>query len=506
MKSINLRDYQQASVEGLREGIRTGHRSQILCAPTGAGKTICAAYLMSEARGKQSRVAFLVDRIALVDQTSAVLDEYGIDHGIQQAGHWRNRGYEYIQVCSAQTIEKRGFFPDMKLMIVDEAHCMRRATIELIKHRPDLRVIGLTATPFARGMGEVYTRVVNVTTTNRLISEGWLVPLTMYAAREADMTGAKIVAGEWSEKDIEDRGLKIVGDIVAEWVDKTNRHFGKPVKTIVFSATVPHGDELCRQFNAAGFNFQQISYKDTNDERRRELIAEFRKPDSAIDGLVSCEVLAKGFDVPDVLCGIAARPYRSSLSSHIQQLGRVMRPSPGKTFGLWLDHAGNALRFMKETEEIFAAGVSDLKDGLDGKARKEPTEKEKDAIKCAKCGFILPASARVCPACGHERRRQSLVESVAGVMVELGHNGKPLPNFLQDREAVWRQLCGYALERKGGDEDAARRFAQAQYKNLYGSFAFKRFDATEVEAPTDDLVRRVRSNMIRWAKSRARAA
>ena len=506
MKEITLRDYQVASIEGLRDGIRAGHRAQILCAPAGAGKTIMATSLMAEARAKQSRVAFVVDRVSLVDQTSAVLDEYRIDHGVQQAGHWRNRGYEYVRASSAQRIEKRGFFPDMKLLIVDEAHCTRRATTELIQSRHDLVVIGLTATPFTKGLGQIYSNIVNVTTTNRLIAEGWLVPLTMYAAKAIDMTGAKVVAGEWSDKEVEERGLSIVGDIVAEWVDKTQRHFGRPVKTICFSATVEHGEELCRQFNAAGFNFQQISYKDANEARRRELIAEFRKPDSMIDGLVSCEVFTKGFDVPDVLCGIAARPYRSSLSSHIQQMGRVMRPAPGKTFGLWLDHAGNALRFMKDTENVFAAGVNDLNSApLDGKARKEPTEQEREAIKCAKCGFVLPPSARICPACGHERTRQSLVEAQPGVMVELGHNGKPLPGFLQDRDAVWRQLCGYAIDRKQGDEDAARRFAQAQYRNLYGSFAYKRFDAREVEPPSPELVRRVRSHMIRWAKSRARA-
>jgi DNA repair protein RadD len=100
--------------------------------------------------------------------------------------------------------------------------------------------------------------------------------------------------------------MKIVGDVVGEWIDKTLKHYGGPVKTIVFSATVDHGEELCKQFNAAGFNFQQISYRDANEERRRELIAEFRKEDSEIDGLVSCEVFTKGFDVPDIKCGSRA--------------------------------------------------------------------------------------------------------------------------------------------------------------------------------------------------------
>src|SRR3546814_658882 len=223
---------------------------------------------------------------------------------------------------------------------------------EVIRNTPDL-VIGLTATPFAKGMSALYSNMVNVTTTNQLIAEGFLVPLKVYAAKAADMTGAKVIAGEWAEAEIEKRGNEIIGDIVAEWQQKTAQHFGGPVKTIVFSATVAHGEELCRQFQGAGFNFQQISYKSGSDEDRKDLIEEFRKSNSSIQGLVSCEVLTKGFDVKDVMCGISARPYRKSLSSHVQQLGRVMRPAPGKTFALWLDHSGNYLRFNNDTQELF---------------------------------------------------------------------------------------------------------------------------------------------------------
>ncbi|MGS1004697.1 DEAD/DEAH box helicase [Burkholderia glumae] len=394
---ILLRPYQLDSVEALREGMRAGHRAQVLMAPTGAGKTEIGAYLCDEVNKKARRAAFVVDRVNLVDQTSQRFDHYGIPHGVIQADHWRRRGYERIQICSAQTIEKRGFFPDLDLLIVDECHATRQATTQLIQNRAGLRVVGLSATPFTKGLGAVYSNLVNVTTTNELIEGGWLVPLQVYAARAVDMTGAKVVAGEWSEREIEKRGMEIVGDIVAEWIDKTRLHFGGPVKTIVFSATVEHGNELCRQFNEAGYNFQQISYKDADGDRRRELIEEFRKPDSEIVGLVSCEVFTKGFDVPDIRCGIGARPYRKSLSSHIQQLGRVMRLAPDKAFGLWLDHCGNVLRFGEDTARIFAHGLDSLNDGsLDAKSRPEPSDEERKQLRCV-CGFVLPPNCTAWP-------------------------------------------------------------------------------------------------------------
>lgn len=503
---LTLRDYQLASVEGLRTGVRDGHRAQILCAPTGSGKTVIAAYLMAEANRKLSRAAFVVDRVNLVDQTSAILDTYGLDHGVIQAGHWRRRDYERLQVCSAQTLEKRGFFPKLDLLIVDEAHCMRKQTLQFIASRPELKVLGLTATPFSKGLAKTYTHLVNVTTTNQLVSEGHLVPLKAYAAKAIDMTGAKVVAGEWAEKEIETRGVKIIGDIVNEWCEKTLLHFGGPVKTIVFSATVDHGEELCRQFNAAGFNFQQISYRDSNDERRRETIAEFRKTDSEIHGLVSCEVFTKGFDVADIMCGIAARPYRKSFSSHIQQMGRLMRTAPDKTFALWLCHAGNTLRFAEDTAELFANGVSSLDDGeKDGKARKEPTPEDKARFACS-CGFMIPPKATSCPACGKERPRMSLVENVPGELVALDHIKPDMPEHLRDKERVWRQLCHYALERKQGDIERAERFAKAQYRSIFGSWPRHALLSITPEPPHPLLIRKVQQGIIAWARRQKKAA
>lgn len=827
-RELELRPYQIESIEGLRAGIKAGHRAQILCAPTGAGKTVCAVHLLREAQRKGSRCMFIVDRTNLVDQTSAVLDAYGIDHGVVQANHWRHRNYEPIQVCSAQTIEKRGFFPDAKLLMVDECfpgdveiltdhgfvrfeslpddalvaqysqksdsitfvkptekikrpyhgdlvhissnrlvdvmmtpwhellvrdinhagmayrkipaevatlnvnkrmrvaamavgdnkplspmermliaaqadgslhtkqrdgtatfsfsfskqrkidrfisivtqsglpwtevsgkssnrdevkarrrfmvrrmpvdskdihkhfsidigasraaeiieemvhwdghigkgnnnyyysstdryatdffqavallagyktnctiqrddrsnayndvyrlfiqksfneisgqrikrsvvpyigdvhcvrvpegnivirsngkpliigncHVVRAQTAEFITNRKDIVVVGLTATPLTKGLGKIYTNVVNVTTTNKLIDEGFLIRPTIYAAKRLDMTGAKVVAGEWAEKDIEDRGLKIIGDVVQGWIDKTQLHFGGPVKTIVFSATVAHGAELCKQFNEAGYNFRQISYKDGSDETRREIIAEYRKPNSDIIGLVSCEVFTRGFDVPDVLCGISARPYRKSLSSHIQQLGRILRPAPGKTEALWLCCSGNAIRFREDVEEIFANGVSSLDDGAREERHKEPQEKEIKEHFC-ECGYLLSAEMETCPACGKQRSRRAMVENVPGELVAIDGKARKKKShpILDNRERVMRQLSGWAMERKNGNEDSAKRWAAGQYKSLYGVWPRGvKFDPSAPNWVDAELRNLVTSNIIRWAKSKQRAA
>ncbi|MHB1937629.1 MAG: DEAD/DEAH box helicase [Acidobacteriaceae bacterium] len=498
---MELWPHQISAIQQLREGIRAGHRKQILMAPCGSGKTILACSMLQDALRKGSRAIFLVDRIVLVEQTSAVLDQFGLAHGVLQAGHWRMRPYEKLQVASAQTLERRGIPEDVDVLFVDEAHCLRKKFIDYLQDT-DAVVVGLTATPFAKGLGKIYTRVVNSVTTDELIASGGLKPLKYYAATATiDTKGMKVVAGEWSESEIEERGRAIIGDVVQEWIDKTTLHFGGPRKTLVFSATVPHGAELCAKFREAGYDFRQISYRDGDDAQRAEIIAEFRRPDTQIHGLIACEIFTKGFDVPDVQVGVSARPYRKSLSSHIQQLGRVMRAYPGQEYGLWLDHSGNVMRFWSATQEVFAHGMQELDDGAhDAVVHKEPTEKEKDAIRCA-CGYILQPTDDVCPACGKVRRRRNLVEIAPGGMVEIDGTKA---NRTTDWEAKARFLgelkwyasgCGFAPG-----------WISHKYREKFGVWPNDpRVHNAPQRAVTVETLNWIRSRNIAWAKSRRHA-
>lgn len=498
----DLRDYQIATVEKLRDGIRAGHRAQLVVAPTGSGKSVVASYLTYEAQQKGSRVNFIVDRVAICEQISRMFWSYDIIHGMAQGGNTFGRN-EPIQVCSAQTLEARGTFPECALGIYDEAHITRRVITEYLRNT-SAKVIGLTATPFAKGMGETYTNVVNVTTTNELVRRGYLAPLKVYVAVKADMTGAKTVAGEWSDKEVEERGKAIIGDIVTEWIGKTEQHFNGPVKTLVFSATVDHGEQICRQFQAAGHNFQQVSYKDGNDERRAKKIAEFRKPESEIVGLVSCEALGRGFDVPDILCMVAARPYRRSFSSHIQQIGRGMRTAVGKEFCLLLDHTGNYLGFLPEMENLFEHGVQKLDNGEIDKTIRREVEEDDSPFLCRNCNVVMSPAATVCLSCGWERPRKSIITTLPGVMTEIDPRAKPrIKEYLdRPRNVVWGEICRVAVDRKGDDIEAARRFAMAQYKTFFDEFPPYHFPFEPANACDYRLESHIRANLIRYAKSK----
>lgn len=488
---LKLREHQLEVVEKLRLGFKNGHQCQLLYAPTGFGKTETAMSIMQQVSQKFKKTAMVMDRIILVDQTSERLDKYRIEHGVMQSGHWRHRPHERIQICSIQTLERREF-PDIDLLIIDECHVQRAGVVKFIKENPDVRVIGLTATPFTKGLGNVYTHIVGATPTGDLIDKGWLCPLKVFISKEIDMTGVKKIAGEWAADEVTERGMQITGDVVAEWSKKTYEIFGKPVKTIVFCAGVNHGRDLEKKFKDAGHNFVSISYKE-DDQFKKDTIKEFGKPDSSIVGLIATDILTRGFDVTDVMIGVSARPFSKSFSSHVQQLGRVMRTHPNKTFGVWLDHSGNYLRFQDDWDELYSDGVKTLKEGGE-KAKKEPTEKEKKESKCPKCQALWTSKTDTCDNCGHVRVRLNTVVNIPGELLELQAANKKLQITPQQ---LYSQLLYYA--RLKGKKDG---WAYHKVKEKFGKFP-RGLDA-KVEPPTQETLNWIKSRAIAFAKGKGR--
>ena len=484
---LELREHQEWVIGALRDGFKEGHRAQLLYAPTGFGKTEVAISLMKATSDNYKKSAMILDRIVLVDQTSGRLSKYRINHGVYQANHWKFDTSERIQVCSAQTLEKRNKFPDIDLLIVDECHIARKKITELIQDNPKLKVIGLTATPFTKGLGNIYSNVVCASTTEALVDKSWLTPLKVYIAKEINMTGVKKVAGEWSPDQVTERGMQITGDIVEEWIKKCHEIFGRPRKTIVFCAGVAHGADLVQQFANKGYNFVSISYKD-NDEFKKAAIEDFAKPDTDIHGLIATDILTRGFDVPDVMVGVSARPFSKSLSSHIQQLGRVMRPYEGKEFALWLDHSGNYIRFRDEWEQIYADGVKDLHN-KEEKTKKEPTDKEKTEQKCPVCASLWPRHSDTCAQCGHVKLKKQL-GAVAGELVALGdtHNAQKT-----EKQFFYSELLHIA-----NDKNYNPNWASHKYREKFGVWPKGLIHTPRI--PSLTTINWVKYKNIRWVK------
>ncbi|MCW5879702.1 MAG: DEAD/DEAH box helicase family protein [Anaerolineae bacterium] len=452
------RPFQDAAHEQLRQGIRGGHRCQMLMAPTGAGKTYLGLRVIHEALERGKRAIFVCDRTTLIDQTSATADRYGLsDHGVIQANHWRLRSYERFQIASAQTLARRKW-PEADVIVVDEAHTQLRAWTEHIASCK-AAVVGLSATPFAPGLGRLFSNLVNAATMRQLIADEILVPLRVLSCTPANMEGAATFGGEWTDTAAEERGMEIVGDVVSEWIK-----FAENRKTIVFGATIKHCEELARQFTEAGVA-AAVFTSGTTDAQRERLLADYRGHDSALRVLTSVEALAKGFDVPDVSCVVDCRPLRKSLSTAIQMWGRGLRAShaTSKRDCLLLDHSGNIVRFRKDFEATFHDGLSALDAGekLNKTIRRDEKEQPKSA--CPSCGY-QPFYER-CMGCGFERKLQSLIEHLPGEMREIRIGST---KYADDARHLWEQACTYARTYSQPEKQQGR--AAHIYREIAGSW------------------------------------
>ncbi len=480
---MNLYPFQLEAVDRLRQNIRKGIMRQILCSPTGSGKTVIAMEIVrsSQLRGKRS--IFICDRQTLVNQTSARFDQFGILHGVAMGEYTRGRG-NHTQVASAQTLEKRKFWltGDMKpdLVVLDECHEIRKGIIEYVKEH-NLTTIGLSATPLTVGLADIYEDVVNVASTTKLIKAGYLAPLHVVAAKaEVDVAGVKVTStGEWDKQQLSDRVRYIVGDVVAEWEHHITEQFGGPEPTIVFGASVVDCEDLARQFQEKGYDFRVLYYRQSAEVKQR-IIKAFERGEHL--GLISCVILTKGFDVPSVRCMVDAYPLRKSLAMHIQKIGRIMRTAPGKSHGLLIDHTGNFQGFEDQANQFWQQGVSVLPESKP-KVRKAPSRYAGES-KCKSCGYVFDSpigetwKAGVprmthCPSCGASRSSfgRPKMTVLPGRLEEIARVDGDLADGIFDGSVdLWTEISCHAMTVTRGDFDRARRIALAQFKNITGGW------------------------------------
>lgn len=490
------RPFQETAHHALREGFKNGHKNQLIMSPTGSGKTYLGHRIAHEALAKGKTVVFLCDRTTLINQTSETADQYGLSqHGIVQANHWRRNTQLPYQIASAQTLAKRGYWPQADVIIIDEAHTQLKVWTDFIQ-TTKAACIGLSATPFSPGLGKLFTNLINATTMNDLTKSGVLVPMRMFSCKKIDMRGAHIAGGEWTDKAAEERGMDIIGDVVSEWLK-----YGENRKTIVFGATINHCKELAQKFVDAGVH-AAVFTSETTSKERDVLLKEYRQPNSLLKVLVSVEALAKGFDVPSVGCVVDSRPLRKSLSTAIQMWGRGLRSSPdtGKQDCILLDHSGNIQRFAEDYTDIYFNGLDKLDSGekLDKKVR-EDEQDDYQPKPCPACGYT--PFAKRCMACGHETQKLSLTEVVPGVMQEITiGKGKDKTKLANDHRHLWEQVATYARIHSAPEKQPYRA------KHLFTKIAGFQppsewaFHTTPDVTVTDGVSRKIRQLNISYAK------
>ena len=175
-----LREDQSGTMDTLRNDLRS-HKRICIQAPTGYGKTVFAAELVDRVRRKDKKLIFTVPAIALVDQTVAMFYEQGImDVGVIQAHHSMTDWSQPIQICSIQTLMKKEVLPKADIVLADECH--RLFTFQSHWYNMDewlnIPFVGLSATPWTKGLGMLYQHLIVAGTTQGLIDAGLSVGLS----------------------------------------------------------------------------------------------------------------------------------------------------------------------------------------------------------------------------------------------------------------------------------------------------------------------------------------
>ena len=437
--TFNLRPYQKDAIDELRQSLVSLLKRICLYSPTGSGKTEIAIAMVLLALGKGKRIAFIVNRIELCVQALRRFHKAGIDAGLIQGENSFNTGASVV-IASIHTVDRRGL-PDVDLIIIDEAHAVpgSQSFRNLLFKLNNVPVIGLTATPFSRGMGKHYRelggslfeKLVPAATIRELIDLGHLVDVDVYAPSEPDLSGVKVVAGDYNEKQLGEAVDKpaLVGDIVAHWLRLARRR-----PTVCFATSQAHSRHVVEQFISAGISAEHIDCY-TEEDERQAILERVRTGQTMIISNVA--ILAEGWDFPACEVMILARPTRS-LVRYIQMAGRILRPFPGKTRGLILDHSGTVSRLGFPTDDL-------LLELDDGKPRisdvREIERKEKLPKACTVCHFMKPAGVHACPSCGFAPEHQSTVEVADGVLVKLQRR-KPIRK--EAGQHIYSQLLGYA--------------------------------------------------------------
>jgi superfamily II DNA or RNA helicase len=461
-----------------------------------SGKTKIAAQIVDGALRKGNRLAFVVSSISLIDQTLESFASEGIrGMGVIQANHEATDWAQPVQICSIQTLNKRGKFPAAQVVVYDECHSLHKTHKDWITHPEwtNIPFIGLSATPWARGLGKYFDSLLVVDTTQNLIEKGLLSKFKVFATGHPDLTGVKIVAGDYHEKQLSDAMQK--GSLTADIVKTWQLRWGKD-KTLIFGVDRAHAKSLQERFTESGIS---CAYQDalTTTLERAEIKRQFHNGE--VRAISNVGTLTVGVDY-DVRCLILARPTRSEIL-YTQIVGRALRTAPGKDFAILLDHSDTTQNLGLVTD-IHHEHLSGGKTPEVERKYKKPLPKP-----CPKCACVLPRVAGVCPNCGEEIKPHvsGLVE-IDGELVEITAAGyradkKSRTNrYTATIEEKAKFLAG--LKYIGIERGYKSGWSANQYRMKFQVWPDHSIQEIPPSPPTMEVKMWVRSSQIRWAISK----
>jgi superfamily II DNA or RNA helicase len=407
---LSLRPDQFTLITQANDLLLNGTPSVLMVAPTGAGKTVMFSWLTAFLRG--TRVMILCHRDELIQQISDTLTTFGVEHGCIAPGrpNFRERP---VQVASVMTLVRRlADYAPPQLVIIDEAqHAIPNSTWgKILRAWPAAYRLGVTATPerlSGEGLRDTFGTILVGPSTRELIETGALSDYKLYAPPTTVTDGVHRRMGDYEKHELAVAMDKptITGNAVTHYTLLAD---GK--RALVFCVSLDHAQHVAEDFRHAGYTAARIDGQ-LELHQRRCLVNDFSA--GRIQVLTSCDVVSEGFDLPAIEVAILLRPTQS-LALHLQQMGRALRPYPGKPHAIILDHAGNTLRHGLPDD--------DREWSLDGKETRKKAEGEKavSVRTCGQCFGACRSGTPTCPMCGYEFPIDSRqVEEVAGTLLQV---------------------------------------------------------------------------------------
>lgn len=400
-----LRDYQQRAIDMLYQWFLDGNEGNpCLVLPTGAGKSHIIAALVKNAlqQWPETRVLMLTNTKELIKQNAEKMRLHwpNAPLGIYSASLNRRCLEEPITFGGIGSLAKKAAqIGHIDLMIVDECDTInpkdegqyRKLINDLTEINQNLRVIGLTGTPYKLGHGMIhegdealFSDLIEPVGILELIEKGYLSPLrSKHTGITISTEGVKKSGGEFIgsalEKmvDTDAYNLPIVSEIAARGLAENRK------KWIVFCSGIDHSEHIRDLLKSHGIRAESVTGRTSSADRDR-ILKDFS--DGKIQALCNMNILSVGFDEPGIDLISFLRPTMSA-RLYVQMAGRGLRTSPGKTDCLALDFAGVVATHGPITQ------VTPPKKSGKGSGP-APTKT------CETCGEICHASVRQCGACG----------------------------------------------------------------------------------------------------------
>lgn len=402
---INLRPYQQKSIDLLYDWLGKNNGNPCMVLPTGAGKSVVIAEFVKSAvqSWPNTRVLMLTHVKELIEQNSDKMRKIwpNAPFGIYSASLGRRELSEPITFAGIQSIHRRAYeLGHVDLVLIDECHTVghkdegiyRDFLRELATINPSIRIIGFTATPYRLGHGlitdkpAIFDDILEPTTIVELQALGFLAKLRSKDTKtHFDLAGVHKRGGEYIESELQaavdtnDNNQAVCTEIILRAEGRKS--------WLLFCAGVDHSHHVAEILRNNGVSCETVT-GDTPKQERDRILQDFKA--GKITAITNANVLTTGFDAPNVDLIAFLRPTESH-SLYVQMAGRGFRLKDHTDHCLILDFAGLIERHGPIT------GIN-----IESKNGEEKEPGVPPSKICPQCDEIILAQVRICPACEYE--------------------------------------------------------------------------------------------------------